>query len=225
MLAITRAALLMICVSLYAGAHNRSLALYAGESNGLDASAAQAAQQELQRLLTPTGIDMVWRTPEARKSGEQFDRVVVISFDGLCSEAGANAAVPLKKPLDSQISLADSSVSNGSVLPFFRVDCGYLVQMLATALRPMTAEHRSAAIGRALARVMAHEIYHIVGETTAHQARGVAKESFSVQDLIGETFDFDMGSVAQMRPLPLLARSVEAPATTSAADSEELLER
>lgn len=216
----------MLCVSLYAGAHNRSLALYAGESNGLDASALQAARQELQRLLTPTGIDMVWRDLEARKSAEQFDRVVVISFDGLCSEPGASAVSPLRKPLDSRISLADSSVSNGSVLPFFRVDCGYLVQMLGPTLRSMTAEQRNTAFGRAMARVMAHEIYHIVGETTAHQARGVAKESFSVQDLIGDAFDFDSGSLAQMRPpLPLLARSVAAPAVTSTAEGEELLER
>src|SRR5436190_7741836 len=106
MLAIKRAVLLMLCISLYAEAHNRTLGLYAGEANGLDASAVQAAHQELQRLLTPTGIDMAWRDLEARKSGEQFDRVVVISFDGLCSEAGAAAVLPLRKPLDSQISLA-----------------------------------------------------------------------------------------------------------------------
>lgn len=224
MSAIVRAALLAICLSLYAGAQNRSLALYAGEARGLDASAVRSAQRELQRLLVPTGMDMVWKDLEARKSGEQFDRVVVISFDGSCSDA--TAPISLRKSQDSQISLADSSVSNGNVLPFFRVDCGDLVQMLASSLRPMSAPQRNAAFGRALGRVMAHEIYHIVGETTAHQSRGVAKASFSVQDLIGDAFDFDIGSVAQMRlPLPLLARSVAVPSATSAADPEELLER
>jgi hypothetical protein len=224
MSAIKRAALLMLWVSLYAGAQNRSLGLYAGEANGLDSSAVQAAQKELHRLLDPTGIDMVWRDLEVRKAGEQFDRVAVISFDGLCSDAAQ--ATPVRRSIDSNISLADSSVSNGSVLPFFRVDCAYLAHMLAPSLRSLSAQRRNAIFGRALGRVMAHEIYHIVGETTAHQTSGVAKESFSVQDLIGDSFDFDRGSVAQMRPtMPLLARSMTDPDATSLTEPEDVLER
>ena len=61
---------------------------------------------------------------------------------------------------------------------------------------------RQAALGRALARVIAHEIYHIVGETTDHQYSGVAKASFSVRDLLTARFDFDMASLARMRPAP-----------------------
>jgi hypothetical protein len=228
MSAITRAMLLTLCLSLYAGAQNRSLGLYAGEAPGLDESAVRAAQRELQRLLAPAGIDMFWKGLERRTAGEQFDRVAVISFDGWCSDAGAALVIPSKKLDDSQISLADSSVSNGSVLPFFRVDCASLVRMLAPSLRTMPPSQRDAALGRALGRVMAHEIYHIVGETTAHQTRGVAKESFSVRDLIGDAFDFDLGSVAQMMPTPpLLARSITAPASSSPLPSEpeEALER
>jgi hypothetical protein len=207
MLAITRAALLMLSLSAYAGAQSRSLAVYAGGDSRLDASAIQSAQKELQRLLNPTAVHIVWRDLNARKSGEQFDRVVVLSFDGSCSEAAA--VIPLRHFPDSRVSLADSSVSNGKVLPFFRVDCRSLGRMLAPSLRSMSARQRNAALGRALGRVIAHEIYHIVGETTAHQAEGVAKPSFSVRDLIGDAFDFDMGSLAQMRsPLPLIAVSM-----------------
>jgi hypothetical protein len=41
------------------------------------------------------------------------------------------------------------------VLPFFRVDCKYLVQLLWPALRSMNTEQRHAAIGRTVARLMA----------------------------------------------------------------------
>jgi hypothetical protein len=122
-----------------------------------------------------------------------------MSFDGSCSDVAAVSTI-LKNSQDSQITLADASVSSGKVLPFFRVDCGYLFQLLGPYLRSMNTQQRNAAVGRALGRVMAHEIYHIVGETTVHQARGVAKESFSVQDLIGSKFDFDVAGLAQMRP-------------------------
>jgi len=227
MSAIYRAVLLMLCsVSLYAGTENRTLALYAGKANGLDAPAIQSAQQELQRLLAPSGIDVVWKDLAARNSDDAFDRVVVLSFDGSCSDAVVASTI-LKNPQESQITLADASVSNGKVLPFFRIDCGYLFQLLGPYLRPMNAQQRNVSVGRALGRVMAHEIYHIVGETTVHQARGAAKESFSVQDLIGSKFDFDLAGLAQMRPPspPALAALLVPRPGTDDPDLVELPER
>jgi hypothetical protein len=227
MSAVYRALLLMLCsVSLYAGTENRTLALYAGKANGLDLPAIQSAQEELQRLFAPTGIDVVWKDPGTRKSDDIFDRVVVMSFDGACFDA-VNASTILKNTQDSRITLADASVSNGRVLPFFRVDCGYLFQLLGPYLRPMNTQQRNVAVGRALGRVMAHEIYHIVGETTVHQSRGVAKESFSLQDLIGSKFDFDVAGLAQMRPPapPSLAALWVRHGAEDAAELMELPER
>jgi len=198
MLAITRAALLMFSLSLYAGAQSRTLALYAGGANGLNASAIQAAQIELQRILLPTGFEMVWKDLQLRKSSEQFDQVVVLTFDGTCSAAGTPSA-SRRAGKRQDVGLADSSVSNGQVLPFFRVDCEYLAQMLDSALRSMNEGERDVVFGRALARIMAHEIYHITGQTKEHQERGVAKASFSVHDLTTSRFDFDAWSLAQIR--------------------------
>ena len=224
MSAIYRAVLLMlVSVSLYAGTENRSLALYAGEASGLDASAIRSAQRELDRLLTPTGIDLVWKNLSTRNSSEEFHRIVVVSFDGSCSPTDASMA--FGKLQGSDLTLADSSVSNGDVLPFFRVDCAHLAQLLAPSLRPMSSKDRSAAFGRALGRVMAHEIYHIIGETTAHQTTGVAKAALSVQDLLGTRLDFDIASLTQMRPtLPTVsvARSYGREATRR--DTEKVRE-
>ena len=222
MSAIFRAALLMICLSLYAGAQNRSLALYAGKAAGLEPTAVVAARQELQRLLASTDITLIWKDLEARKSGEAFDQVAVVVFDGPCSEN--DPALLPRRPMDSEVSLADSSVSNGAVLPFFRVDCGYLAQMLAPSLRPLSPKAQDEMFGRALGRIMAHELYHIVGETTSHQSRGVAKASFSLQDLLRDTLDFDLASLVQMRPPVLVAHSADTLAATSS-EPEELLER
>jgi hypothetical protein len=218
----------MICLSHFAGAQTGSLALYTGHATGLDDSAIRSAQRELDRLLAPAGIDIAWRSLATRTSDEQFDRVVVVSFDGSCS--APDAAAQSGKFQDSRITLADSSVSNGSVLPFIRVDCTNLLHILAPSLRPMNALERNAAFGRALGRVMAHELYHIVGETTAHQTKGVAKASLSVQDLIGVSLDFDIASLTQMRPtLPpaapvSVARSYTRPARELAPGEEKVRE-
>lgn len=219
MLVIARATLLMVCLALYAGAQNRNLALYAGEANGLSAAALRSAQRELDRILGPAGIDMVWKYLELRKSSEQFDEVVVITFEGSCSDADLPAIQKAARKSADEVVLADSSVSNGRVLPFIRVDCGYLASMLASTLRPMAAPERDAAFGRALGRVIAHEIYHITGQTTEHQERGVAKASFSVHDLTAAAFEFDHGGVAQMRP------SAPASIPPSFEEAEDVLER
>src|SRR5262249_13086397 len=96
--------------------------------------------------------------------------------------------------------LADTSISNGHVLPFFRVDCPRLIRMLGSQLEPSV-------LGRALARVIAHEIYHIVARTTDHQQNGVAKAVFSLRDLTAARFELDAWSLELMRPTQGARRS------------------
>jgi hypothetical protein len=158
--------------------------------------------EELQRLLAPAGIEIVWKQLKDRKSGENFDLVAVTSFAGSCAVDKSVSVV------SSPVSLADTSISDGHVLPFFRIDCFRVVGMLGPQIEP-------AVLGRALARVAAHEIYHIVAQTAEHQEKGVAKASFSARDLTAARFDLDVRSLAFMRP-----PSVTLAAGSSTADSE-----
>ncbi len=68
---------------------------------------------------------------------------------------------------------------------------------------------REGAYGRALGRVLAHELYHIFGNTTHHASEGVAKESYTVQDLLTEEFQFEAkeSPPAAYRPAPFAPRS------------------
>src|SRR5687768_9837700 len=138
MAAITRAALLLLVLSLPAGAQFKSLALYSGQTHGLDASTLQTTQLELQRLLNPTGVDLIWKDLAHKKTGEEFDYVVVASFAGSCSAAELAPRILHEGP----VSLADSSVSDGRVLPFLRVDCKHLLAMMAPALERLNAHER-----------------------------------------------------------------------------------
>jgi hypothetical protein len=195
-----RAMLLVVCVSVCGNAQTHTLALYAGPARGLDAEASQFMRSELQQVLSPAGIEVVWKSLAARKAGENFDLVAVVAFDGSC--AGGEAV-----PTPSSASLADTSIADGHVLPFFRIDCTRLVGILG----PRVGQE---ILGRALGRLAAHEIYHIVAQTTEHQETGIAKAAFSIRDLTAPRFEFDAWSVARMRP-PSIAR------TTEAAESHE----
>jgi hypothetical protein len=194
-----RALLLTICVSLSANAQTHRLALYADPVPGLDVEATAIMRAELQRLMAPAGIDVLWRSLVFRKAGENFDLVVVSSFEGSCTSGDGTTD-------DGAASLADTSIADGHILPFFRVDCNRLIRLLGS-------RSESAVVGRALARVVGHEIYHIVAQTTEHHAKGLAKASFSVRDLTANPFDLDALSVQRMRAslIPIQTSSYHSP--------------
>jgi hypothetical protein len=166
--------------------------LYAGPARGLELQSAAAMRAELQRLLLPAGIEIVWKNSADHKAGENFEMLAVGLFDGSCS--GAEPAV------DALTSLGDTSISNGHILPFFHVDCARVIRLLGSHAEP-------AAVGRALARVIAHELYHIVAQTTDHHDTGAAKAVFSARDLTNALFEFDAWSVARMRPVSVVRAS------------------
>jgi hypothetical protein len=184
-----RATALILFVSTAVQAQTRTLAVYAGTVPGLAPEAGFSMQAELQRVLRPAGLDIVWKDIADRKAGEDFELVAVASFEGSCSTRQP-AAAPM------HVSLADTSISDGRILPFLRVDCTHIVQMLG-------AHPKSALLGRAIARVIAHELYHIVAHTTEHHDAGVAKAVFSNTDLMSPRFEFDAWSLNRMRPMPV----------------------
>ena len=57
-------------------------------------------------------------------------------------------------------------------------------------------------LGRALGRVLAHELYHILGKTHQHNQDGsVAKEAISAKQLISdERLGFDLNDLYRMLP-------------------------
>jgi len=156
---------------------------------------------ELQRLFAPAGLEVVWKHMAERKAGEDFELVAVSSFDGSCA-VGEPAMAPV-----TAASLADTSLSDGLVIPFFHVDCTRVVRLLGGQIEP-------ALLGRALARVIAHEIYHIVARTADHRERGVAKAAFTNRDLTSPGFEFDEWSLARMRPPEVAKTSDTSPAET-----------
>ena len=197
MLARWSAVLGIFCFSVCAQAQTRTLAVYPGEIRTLDSVAAHSLQVELQRVLTPAGINVAMQ-PAGRSSGnDEFQLLVVGAFQGDCSVDTLARVRPVALRSGP---LADASVSQGQVLPYFRVDCDRLVRTLTPALQRLDVPMREALLGRAIARVMAHEIYHIVAQTTAHAESGIGKTVLSIADLTANTFDLNPDSLRRMQP-------------------------
>ena len=182
-----------------AHAQTRTLALYAEKPSGMDSFTFQSLQEELWRLLAPADVDLKWKEADQRYPGEHFDLAIVGSFDGSCAFGDSSSRGNVSSAPSG--SLAHTEITSGRILPFFRVDCVKLTEMLEPALQRYQGWTRHNIAGRAVARVIAHEVYHILAKSVDHSDSGVAKPCFSVHDLTTDTFAFELQSLAEMRPV------------------------
>jgi hypothetical protein len=194
MLAVLRATIAMLCFCVCVHAQTRTVAVYHSPAQPTDSSTFHEMHKELQRLLAPAAIEIVWQ-----RAGGEIAKVATASFDGNCS---VDEFSLLQPATGVGRTFGDTAVGQDwLVRPFFHVDCDKIVRTLRPSLDHLNVPMRHIIFGRALARVVAHELYHIVAQTMDHAEAGVAKPSFSTEDLIRERFDFSHASLERLLPL------------------------
>jgi hypothetical protein len=72
-------------------------------------------------------------------------------------------------------------VSDGVVLPFGEVNCDLVRAVMSDGTQK--GKPNDVVFGDALARVLAHELFHFITNSTQHLERGLTKSSFSRKDL------------------------------------------
>jgi hypothetical protein len=145
---------------------------------------------ELGRLMRTAGYRVEWS--DSYPSTEAA--LIVVKLRGTC-EIGEGRLV---KPGP----LASTSTVDGRVLPFSSVDCDSLTQLLAAQLASQPRARRDFLYGRAMARVLAHELYHVLLDTPRHSRDGVARAAFNTSDLLDEHFEFEQTTLARLHVLP-----------------------
>lgn len=158
------------------------------KSEGTTSSAVVAnMMRELGGLMRTAGFHIEWgdwKNPGA--SPENADLAVVV-LRGACSASSLESSEQSK---NTQV-LASTAVANDQVLPFSWIDCRSLGQFLGPSMAHESAVRRDYVYGRAMARLMGHELYHILAHTTEHTQAGVAKERFTTADLLGDQFNYE----------------------------------
>jgi hypothetical protein len=121
----------------------------------------------------------------------EFANLMVVRLKGNCKLDSGPAPRPEKG------ALAFAHTSGGKVLPFIEVSC----DRVRSTIRPvMWGEQFKAAdefMGRALARVIAHEIYHVV-TGTKHGEGGLARHSLTGSQLISTDLQFEPADIERM---------------------------
>ena len=161
------------------------IALYSEFREEPPAAVRAALEGELESIMTPLGLRFEWRDLHATHPGEAAVELAVVSFKGRCDVSALVHRAATGGPLGW------THISDGSILPFSDVDCNGIRALLQNDLLTLPAAARETAYGRALARVLAHELYHIFADTTHHGVCGIAKEAYSARDLLSGSFRFE----------------------------------
>jgi hypothetical protein len=153
------------------------------------------ARREAESLMLSAGYAVEWRA--SRDPQASAASLVMVEFAGDCA-APATPLAPASS-VDSGRSLATTAVQDGAVLPFTRIDCGALRGVLGTALDREAPARRTFLLGRAMGRLVAHELYHALARTRDHAAAGIGKPCFTAADLLSERFEFEAVALNRLR--------------------------
>src|SRR5450759_1447498 len=132
-----------------------------------------ALQDEVESIMAPIGLRFQWRDLGKAGGHEVSAELAVVTFKGRC-----DTAAPLTRSR-FEGALGWTHVSDGQILPFTDVSCDRVREFVQTGLLAFRAEDREEKYGRALGRVLAHELYHIFANTMRHGSFGVAKQSYT----------------------------------------------
>jgi hypothetical protein len=146
----------------------------------------KAMQNELQLILSGVGVDLDLRIKDELPSDPQFGDLLIFKMTGHCS----TEQLPLGAVLDERGPLAWTYESDGEMLSFGEVQCDRVRLSLRKLFGPETAEMHSGLYGKALARVVAHEMYHMLANSSSHTKEGVTKSSLSPRELAEDPLHF-----------------------------------
>jgi hypothetical protein len=93
-------------------------------------------------------------------------------------------------------------VADGVILPFGDIDCAALNSFLGPSLWKEPEEVQEFVYARAMARLMAHELYHVIGQTHDHARSGVGESSFTVAELLSDHFEFTETTLSELHTSP-----------------------
>ena len=166
------------------GSPDPELVVYLGTGSGQSAAPLKYMRQELTSLMHQAGFSLVMRDLSDQDNAEA-EFLSVVQLNGHCSMPAGYATADDLAPHNK--SLATTAITDGRVLPFSTVNCAALTRVLQPALMKEPGAQRDLLYGRAMARVIAHELYHALARTTCHAHSGIARSAFSREDLLGES--------------------------------------
>jgi hypothetical protein len=167
--------------------------LYTHYAHTAPEAVISAVKSEVAEIMDPVGIVFDWRSLESATGSDISVELVVVNFKGIC-DARPN---PSMHPVAG--ALGWTHTSNGEILPFADIDCDRISGLLRFPLAAGETAARHRLFGRAIGRVLAHELYHVFAKTSHHAATGVAKAAYTASELTADEFHFEESEYKVLR--------------------------
>ena len=139
---------------------------------------------------TPVRFDFRWRS---RASQEVPSDLVLVRFTGKC------VLDPVGYLYDERGPMAFTYSTDGVVQPFGEVACDKVTSAVRSAMSGGDFANADVLLGRALGRVLAHEVVHMLSKSGAHGRTGVARPALSGSQLIAPELRLEPEDLERMR--------------------------
>jgi hypothetical protein len=150
-------------------------------------------KHELDSIMHGSGVRIDWRERSGVAPSDTFQNLVVVKFRGTC------IMEPVPYLLDERGPLAFTYSTDGTMLPFSEIACDKVRSSIQTAMWGGDYKRSDTLFGRALARVLAHELYHMLSGTPQHADTGVARRALSGADLISDELRLNSRELKSMQ--------------------------
>ena len=177
-----RLALLLALAALPLPGQPSVIGLYTQFLQPASASVEASLHKEVTSIMASMGLEFAWRPLTGRRGNEVWRQLAVIKLKGTCDGR-------LLSPNSFfEGALGWTHVVDGEILPFMDVDCDRIRAFIRRPLSNTTPEKRDEMLGRAVGRVVAHELYHILGRTMHHGSGAASVPAYTVEALTGDEF-------------------------------------
>jgi hypothetical protein len=95
--------------------------------------------------------------------------------------------------------LGRTHVSDGAIIPFSDIYCSAIRAFLAPSLFSLDEQSRTLVFGRAIGRVLAHELYHVFARTKHHGSSGLGEAFYTPRELAADDFQFQDEEIQRVR--------------------------
>jgi hypothetical protein len=156
--------------------------------------AVQEMQREMDRLYRDVHISIAWHELSGYQSVGVAPRIVFVHFEGNCRAA----TLPPRQAV-AAVALASVNRVDGQMLPIVTVDCDRIAGYIWPAMTGAERLRGDAAFGRAIARVVCHELYHYLSGEATHTRSVLFRASISATSLLAAELRLEVDEIADLK--------------------------
>src|ERR1017187_3288180 len=148
-------------------------------------------KREFAGIMKDTAVRFDFRS-RSQASQETLSDLVLVRFKGKC------VLDPVGYLYDERGPMAFTYSTDGACQPFSEVACDKVTSAVRSAMSGSDFANADVLLGRALGRVLAHEVVHMLSKSGAHGHTGVAKTALSGSQLIAPELRLEPQDVARL---------------------------